>query len=883
MYTTASLVLPEGFEAVYLSGAEDLYVIGGDFDEELYGNDGNNLIDGGGGSDYMAGGLGNDTYVVDDVDDEIVEEIGEGTDTVQVSFDYSLGLNLENLVLTGTAVLGEGNELANKLTGNDGDNELYGFEGNDELNGGAGSDDLYGAEGDDVYRFGIGSGQDTVHDLVGLNTVRLLGDLTGADLTVAQVGSDIVVSINGTTDSITLVGWAGVPILSSGNLRLCECGCPVTTVNGAPVAALDMANLIEDSVLTATGNVLGNDIDPDAGTTLTVTDPRTVVTIFGTLTLAANGSYTFDLNNAGVQFMAAGQTFAESFSYTITDGHPTDPRTATSTLIVTINGANDAPVANDDTGSVTEDGGLTATGLALANDVDIDQGTVLSVSDPGTRTGTYGSLVLSGTGSYTYTLNNASALVQSLGQGETEVEVFNYTARDNAASPLTDGATITITVAGANDAPILVTPLSDQNGEEGEAFTVTVPAGTFTDIDRNDSLSYTATLLNGDPLPTWLSFNPTTRQISGTPTTGSAGTYQIRVIATDLFGASANDVFALTVAASDPEDDTFCFTDDGCWGEDDYSASCVKLVDTNSTYSVYNGGSGTDTLLGTCNNDAILLEDNISPFPEGLSGPRLVSIEVIDAGDGNDVVDLWSSLYTYGDVTVHGGNGEDRIVGGNGVNTLFGDDGDDKLTGGNANDVLDGGAGNDQLTGGLGDDTYYVDSKSDWVIENEGEGLDTVYATDSYEMAAHVENLTLLGTAICGDGNDQDNLIIGNAQDNILSGNGGDDIVVGGLGNDVYYVDDEHDIVTENAGEGIDEIRTRISFTLQANIEKLTLLDVEAWDRADAIGNELDNLITGSNCAATSSTAAWAPTPWSVAATTTSTSSTTSTTRCGKS
>ncbi len=130
----------------------------------------------------------------------------------------------------------------------------------------------------------------------------------------------------------------------------------------------------------------------------------------------------------------------------------------------------------------------------------------------------------SGTGSYTYTLNNASALVQSLSQGETEVEVFTYTARDNASSPLTDGATISITVAGLNDAPILVTPLADQNGAEGAAFAVTVPAGTFY-RHRSQRLPELYGNARERQRASLRGSRSTRRRVrsTGTPATGSAG------------------------------------------------------------------------------------------------------------------------------------------------------------------------------------------------------------------------------------------------------------------------------------------------------------------------------------------------------------------------
>src|SRR5262249_38823096 len=160
----------------------------------------------------------------------------------------------------------------------------------------------------------------------------------------------------------------------------------------------------------------------------------------------------------------------------------------------------------------------------------------------------------------------------------------------------------------------------------------------FTDIDRNDELSYTAALADGSALPSWLSFNSATRALTGTPPTGGAGTYQIRVTATDLFGASANDVFALVIVSSDPEDDTLEFTPDDVW-EEGTSPGGVKLSGLIATHGVYEGGAGVDTLLGTGGNDAILLEDEVQPRPPATSGPRISNVEIISAGAGDDLVD----------------------------------------------------------------------------------------------------------------------------------------------------------------------------------------------------------------------------------------------------
>ncbi len=99
-----------------------------------------------------------------------------------------------------------------------------------------------------------------------------------------------------------------------------------------------------------------------------------------------------------------------------------------------------------------------------------------------------------------------------------------------------------------NHAPILAMPLSDQTANEDSAFVFHVPAGTFTDEDSGDSLTYAATRADGSALPSWLMFEAATRTFSGTPANDNVGTVDIRVIAADTTNASIADVFALTIA-----------------------------------------------------------------------------------------------------------------------------------------------------------------------------------------------------------------------------------------------------------------------------------------------------------------------------------------------
>jgi len=123
------------------------------------------LLDGGAGLDTMDGGLGDDTYVLSEVGDIVIEDplLGGGRDTVVVNFNanYTLGAQFENLTLNGTAgtanINGTGNNLDNVIVGNAGNNVLLGLLGNDTLDGGAGNDSLNGGAGVDRLTGGLGS------------------------------------------------------------------------------------------------------------------------------------------------------------------------------------------------------------------------------------------------------------------------------------------------------------------------------------------------------------------------------------------------------------------------------------------------------------------------------------------------------------------------------------------------------------------------------------------------------------------------------------------------------------------------------------------------------------------------------------------------------
>src|SRR3569623_1966362 len=97
----------------------------------------------------MEGGTGNDTYIVESLDDSVYEQENEGRDLVQSSVPFTLGDNIEDLILVGTARGGDGILFDNTITGNDVLNNLFGEEGIVVLNGGGGFDFVDGGAGND--------------------------------------------------------------------------------------------------------------------------------------------------------------------------------------------------------------------------------------------------------------------------------------------------------------------------------------------------------------------------------------------------------------------------------------------------------------------------------------------------------------------------------------------------------------------------------------------------------------------------------------------------------------------------------------------------------------------------------------------------------------
>ncbi|MEJ8849669.1 calcium-binding protein [Variovorax rhizosphaerae] len=271
--------------------------------------------------------------------------------------------------------------------------------------------------------------------------------------------------------------------------------------------------------------------------------------------------------------------------------------------------------------------------------------------------------------------------------------------------------------------------------------------------------------------------------------------------------------------------------------------SLNNVITGNTGDNVLDGAAGNDTMYGGSGNDTFIIDcagDTVIEYAN--NGTDLVLSNVAFALGANV-----ENLTLTGSAAINGtGNALDNVLKGNtGNNQLDGGAGNDTLDGGAGDDRIDGGEGADAMSGGTGNDFYVVDNANDRVTELAGEGVDAVQIRVSHGLGANLENLHLAGTAaINGTGNALNNVITGNTGDNVLDGGLGNDAMYGSNGNDTYVVDSAGDTVIEYLNQGVDLVRSGVSFALDPNIENLTLTGTAA---INGTGNELGNALTGNS------------------------------------
>ncbi|WP_157218518.1 beta strand repeat-containing protein [Flavisphingomonas formosensis] len=485
---------------------------------------------------------------------------------------------------------------------------------------------------------------------------------------------------------------------------------PLGSQGGPPplVATADTLTGTEDIVSIYSGaTLLANDVDA-AGQPLTLQSISAVSG--GTVSLDANGAITFTpfANFSG----------AALFTYVVTD---TDGHSATGRVTINVAPVNDAPTANDDHITVSEDGSVIPGSSLLANDVDPDLGDTLTIH-LNAATSAAGAQISITNGIISYA---PGSLFQSLAAGQTATDSFTYTIVDSDG--LNSTATAYLTVTGANDAPTAIT-LAGSAVDENAANGTVVGTVSAQDVDRGDTLTYSLTNTAGGRFAI------------------DAHTGVISVANGTLLDYETAQSQTIVARATDSS---------GAYVESSYTIAINNL-----------------------------------PEPKSWTGDNGVNVFTASSND------LW---------TING-------LGGNDV--LTGNASHDVIYGGAGADTLDGAGGADTLAGGIGNDIYYVDNVGDQVIENTGEGTDTVYASVSYTLGPDIENLIQTGTLdLSFVGNDLANTVTGNSGNNEMHGGLGGDLLTGNDGNDTLYGEGGSDFLqggngndTLIGGAGADEL-----------------------------------------------------------------------------
>lgn len=829
--TERSYTLTGNVENLTLLGTGNVNGTGNARSNVIIGNSGNNTLDSGvSGSDQLYGGLGNDTYILQTSSARAYDVADGGIDTARVTFSYTLSTYLERLVLTGNLdINGYGNALNNRLTGNSGNNILNGYAGADRMDGKAGDDTYYVDDVRDtiIERTGGGDDQvfstisfalsDNVEDLTltgagmidgtgnsadnvitGTNEANILSGLGGNDAIYGLGGDD---QLRGGSGSDYLDGGTGIDVMRGGN------GNDIYVIDNAADQAIEAAGQGTDEVRSSVSYQLSAAIE-----NLTLTGSGTIdATGNGQANILRGNDYNNVLDGRGGRDTMIGQSGNDIY---IVD-HALD---------VVEEYSNQG--LDEVRASVSWTLGRFVENLTLTGNGDLD------------GTGTiYGNVLIG---------NSGSNMLEGLAGNDR----------------LDGGGDADIMKGGTGNDTYVVDHAGDMVQEGRNGGTDTVETSVDYTLTRNvENLTLTGTR-NIDGTGNALSNTIYGNDGNNTLDSGGAGSDR-------MYGGLGNDTYILQSASARAYDvasggiDTvraaFSYTLGSyierlvLTGQSDIDGVGNELNNTitgNNGNNILNGSTGADRMLGKGGDDVYYVDSNGDRVIETNNGGDDQVVASIDYTLSNGVEDLrlTGSGTTNGtgnglDNTIEGTNDVNSLTGKAGDDALFGYGGDDILRGDGGADYLDGGTGADTMRGGDGNDTYLVENTGDRAIESAGEGTDLVFSSISFILGRNIEDLTLTGSGtIDGAGNQSNNRITGNDANNVLDGKAGRDTMIGQSGNDIYLVDNANDVVIELAGQGYDEVRSSVSFTLDEEIEALSLFGSAV---INGTGNRKDNTLTG--------------------------------------
>jgi Ca2+-binding RTX toxin-like protein len=847
----------------------------------LDGGAGNDTLVGGAGSDTLVGGAGNDTYIVDSTSDVINEATTSTSDIdgVQASVSWTLGANIENLTLSGTAANGTGNVLANTIIGDTAANILDGGAGNDTLFGGEGTDSLIGGLGNDTLNGGIGA--------------DILYAGSGNDVVDAGAGDDLIVGGDGEGND-TYLGGDGFDTIKYTS-AVADITVDLLTGTVFATAGADAAHIGVDSLSgiegiiagnyndTIIGNNDNNVINGEAGND-TITGGSGNDTING-----GDGSDSAVFSGAYANYTKSFNSVTNQYTFIANSGNDgtdivsnveffkfSDITAAASSLV------NTAPTFTSFASTVASGNEDNQRAISFANlqtqgnEADVD-GTVSAFV---IKTVSTGSLLI-GTAAGTATAWNAStnnsvdathqAYWTPVANANGSLNAFTAVAKDNGGLESATAIQATVSVTAVNDAPSFTTFAStvasgNEDNQIAISFANLQTQGNEADVDGTVTAFVikavsSGTLLIGTTAGTATAWNASTNnsvdathQAYWTPVANANGTLNaFTAVAKDngsLASATAvqatvsvttvNDIPTFnaftTIVATGNEDSqiTVTFANLKAQGNEadvdgTVSAFVIKSVSTGSL--LIGTTAGTATAWNALTNNTVDATHQAYWTPVANANGTLNAFTAVakDNGGLESVTAIQVTVAVEASNTVNGKSDNDNLVG---------QGGNDVLNGLAGNDTLDGGAGDDSMLGGDGNDLYYVRQTGDNVTElnaNLGSGgNDTVYSyLADYRLSSNVENGQVMNTTAAN--------LVGNSLNNMLYAGNGDNVLDGDIGNDtVSYVYASAGITANLATSAAQDTEASGMDTLR-NIENL---NGSQYDDT-LIGNSAANKLNG--------------------------------------
>ncbi len=746
----------------------------------------------------LAGGKGDDVYQVSRIDTVIVENAGEGRDSVVALSSYVLPDNVEVLRLYGLPQAGGstgiGNALDNTIIGDANPNTIIGMAGNDILTGGAGPD---------TFVFYGGSGNDIVTDYTSADTIRIgasYGYTSAAAIvgSLSQSGGNVVLALD-STNSVTFQNTTIAQFstsnfqtgFSAAGLKLTfsdEFNSPLSLYDATTGTGTWMTQYGFQYALPWTSRTLQANgekqiyVDPayaGTGTTALGLNPFAIdggnlsITIANTPTDLQSGLY-------GRQFtsglLTTQPTASQTYGYyEIRAEMPTGTGAWPAFWLLPSSGSNPPEV------DILEAHGSTAnTNVATIHDVSLTggvSGTTVLLPDLGTGFHTYGFLWTPTTLSWYIDGTEVKEMATPADMNQPMYMLLNLAAdASTTAASLPTPFVIDYVRSYATADTVIDTAARILNGTNSADVLVGGPGDdTFNSYRRND-------VIDGG---------------AGYDTSVSEGAQSQYRIVHDSSIAGGYYVYNAAVT--------------GIGLDHLVNVEAVKFDDTTvalasvSTGNYFAGTAGADTIVGTSNNDLIFSMGGADRIDGGGGLDTVVMRElstnvlITPGANGSTlVIDATGSISVLSNVADL--SFLDTLIPLNGASVgtaLIGTANDDVLTGGSGNDTLIGGTGNDTLTGGGGLDTailggpstiytvtpdgaggVFVTRLGDVAQQDHLVGINWIAFSDKYAL---VSEITLPGVFTGSAANDT---IIGGAGNDSITGGQGDDTIVGGAGTD---------------------------------------------------------------------------------------------------